>query len=121
MVVDPAGYRISAGEVELSFNPQVLEAIDIQAGALLGSDVILGARQIDNVGGKLRIAVAKVGSIPGTAPPTAQGVLATTQWKVREGVAAQQVSITISFVGLADRSFQDVPGITVSSGTVKVQ
>jgi hypothetical protein len=121
VVVDPAGYRISAGEVELSFNPQVLEAIDIQAGALLGSDVILGARQIDNVGGKLRIAVAKVGSIPGTAPPTAQGVLATTQWKVREGVAAQQVSITISFVGLADRSFQDVPGITVSSGTVKVQ
>jgi len=119
VVVNPQQYGITAGDVELSFDPDVLEAIDIQPGLLMGSDVLMAKRTIDNTNGKLRLATGREGAL--SSIPTTQGTLATAELKVQDGASPQTVTVTISFIGLADQDFLEVAGITTTSATVKVQ
>ncbi len=121
MVIDPQQYGITAGDVELSFDPDVLEAIDIQPGLLMGSDVIMAKRTIDNTNGKLRLAVGREGTLPVWSIPTSEGTFATAELKVQDGASPQTVTVTISLIGLADQNFEDVLGIITSSATVRVQ
>jgi hypothetical protein len=121
VVIDPQQYGITAGDVEISFDPDVLEGIDIQPGLLMGSNVIMAKRTIDNTNGKLRLAVGREGALPVWSIPTSEGTIAEAELKVLDGVSPQTVTVTISFIGLANQNFEDVPGIITSSATVKVQ
>jgi hypothetical protein len=118
--VDPSLYGITAGDVEIFFEPAVFEAIDIQPGDLMGTDVIMGSRKMDNTAGKVSIAVGRVGTIPASSVPTPAGTLATVQIKVKDGVSPRGVSIVITSIGLADQEFSAITSITKSFTRVTI-
>lgn len=120
VVVNPQSYGITAGDVEVTFDPVVFEVTDIQPGNLMGSNVIMGTRQMDNIAGKAHIAVGRVGAIPTSAIPTLTGTLATVQLKVRDGVSPRDATVAIASIGLADQSFNAITGITKSASKVSI-
>lgn len=69
--VEPGQNGISGGEVTVSFDPSLLQAMDIRPGDLLGSDPLVGMKEIDNQGGEVRCALGRVGVTP---IPTSPGV-----------------------------------------------
>ena len=86
----------------------------------MGSDPVTAGRVLDNEEGIVSLAVARVGPISVTAAPLYEGVLATIQWQVAEDVPPIPVFVALDSVGLADENFNDIPNITLGSGTVTI-
>lgn len=112
--VDPGGCGVSGGEINLNFGADAMEIADVEPGGLLGSDPLVGVKQIDNEAGKIRYALARSGP---TTPPTPPGDFATVRFNVKAEGTCQ---LTLSRVGLADESFEDVSGIMLEHGSVSV-
>ena len=104
--VDPGGRGISGGEVDLKFDPRVLEAREIVPGDLLGPEPLFGLKEVDNEKGSLRVALARKGS---TSAPTKPGILITVKFSVAEGAPPGRYEISVEFAGFADEAFNDVP------------
>ena len=120
IVIRPQGRKISAGEVTLSFQPEIFQVLDIQAGNLMGSEPLTAGLVLNNEEGIVSLAAARVGPIPVTEAPLYEGVLATIQWQVAEDVPPIPVFIAVDSVGLADENFNDIPNISLGSGTVTI-
>ncbi len=120
IVIQPQGRKISAGEVVISFQPEIFQVLDVQAGNLMGSEPVTAGRVLDNEEGIVSLAVARVGPIPVTEAPLYEGVLATIQWQVAEDVPPIPVFIALDFIGLADENFNEIPNISLGSGTVTI-
>lgn len=115
--VKPSGLGVSGSEVNLSFNPGVLEAVDIKPGNFLGSSPIVGLQQVDNQGGVVRLALARVGK---TAVPSPSGILATVEFKVLDSATSGTYEIELTKVGLSDENFQDITGFTIQGTSIKI-
>jgi hypothetical protein len=115
--VKPSGWGVSGGEISLTFNPDVLQAVAVEPGGFLGSSPIVGLEQLDNQAGEVRLALARVGE---TEVPSPSGVLAIVAFKVLDSADSEIYEIELTVVGLADEKFQDISGFTIQGTTIQI-
>ncbi|MCX5990869.1 MAG: cadherin-like beta sandwich domain-containing protein [Chloroflexi bacterium] len=115
ILVDPSSYGVSGGEVDVAFNPSAMSAADIVFGDLFGASPLVGSKKIDNTLGTIQYALARDGT---TTVPTAAGKFATITFTA--GSTAGNYAIDITFIGLADDSFNDITGVAITDGSVTV-
>jgi len=116
--VEPGGRGVSSGEIHLSFDSTVMEIVDVEVGDLLGSNPLMGMKQIDNAAGTFGYALARSGSTPTTTPT---GSFATVKLMAKSDAAPGRYTLTVTEASLADESFKDITGIRLQSGTVIVK
>lgn len=115
--VKPVGWGVSAGEINLKFDPSALQATSIEPGDFLGSNPLVGLNEIDNEAGTLGYSLARVGA---TSPPSPPGVFAIIKLKALEVAKSGTYELTLTKVGLADEDFEDIMGIKVQGASIKV-
>jgi hypothetical protein len=103
--VDPHGRGISAGQVVVRFPPHVFSVSLAVPGRLLGGQPLVGARQVDDAEGTVRLAVARQGT---TSIPSEPGAFATIHFLVRDNVRPATYSISLDSIALSDEGFADV-------------
>jgi len=116
--IDPGGKGVSGGEVEVNFNPNIFEVISVNPGDILGPSPLVGLREIDNVKGSIRYAIARVGR---TELPTKPGVFAEIQFKTKFEANTGTYTIELVRIGLADEEFNDITEISIDNGSVEVK
>ena len=115
--VKPSGWGVSGGEINVVFDPNVLQAVAVEPGGFLGSSPIVGLEQLDNQAGEVRLALARVGE---TEVPSPSGVLATVAFKVLDSADSGIYEIELTVVGLADENFQDISGFAVQGAAIQI-
>jgi hypothetical protein len=115
IVVNPNGYGVSGGEVNIAFDPSAISVVDIVFGDLFGANPLVGAKLYDNTLGTAKYAVARQGA---TTPPTSTGIFATITFTAKSKAGTYPISITS--VGLADENFNDLPAAAITNGSVTV-
>jgi len=115
--VIPAGWGVSAAEVQVSFDPTKLEALSIQPGEALGPKTISGAQKIDNDRGTIVYALARQGE---TTAPGVRGVLANLEFRGKSG-ATGNAKIEITGVGLSNENFEKIIGVKYEGAIVAFQ
>ena len=118
VVVEPGLNGVSAGEITLSFDPALLQVVDIEAGDFLGANPAQGPQQIDNVGGQAIYALARVGE---TVSPSTTGTLATIILRVQESGTSPEGSLIFSEVRFTDDKFEFIPNVEAIGGVVEIQ
>jgi len=116
--VDPGSKGISAGEINVTFNSDVFECIDISPGDILGASPLEGVKRIDNAAGFLHYAIARIGR---TEPPTPPGIFAEIRFKVKSEANIGTYTIELLGVGLADEEFKDITNISIGNRLVEVK
>jgi hypothetical protein len=116
--VDPGSKGISAGEINVTFNSDVFECIDISPGDILGASPLEGVKRIDNAAGFLRYAIARIGR---TEPPTPPGIFAEIRFKVKSKANIGTYTIELVGVGLADEEFKDITNISIGNRLVEIK
>lgn len=117
ITVDPDGRGVSGGELNLSFDTDGLTLLKVEAGDLFGADPLVGVETVDNDTGTLTYALARRGE---TTPPTPTSVFAELTFQVSQDAARGSYDLSVTSLGLADESFQDIAGISLGSATVSV-
>lgn len=102
--VAPGSFGISSGEAILSFNANVIEVVDVVPGTLLGSQPLVGFKQIDNLQGTLKVAIARVGSTP---LPSPEGQLAIVKAVIKRNAPSGEHEIGLA-VAIADHQFNSL-------------
>ena len=102
----------------MSFDSKAMQGGQITAGDLLGTNPLVGAQEVDNSGGSVKIALARVGD---TKKPTAAGKLATVTFKVPPTATAGTYKIAITHIGLADEGFNDLENVTGAQVEIAVR
>ena len=110
----PAGWGVSAAEVQVSFDPTKLEALSVEAGGALGTKPLLGTLKIDNDRGTIVYALARLGETP---TPGVRGVLANLEFRAKSG-ATGTAKIELTKVGLSDENFQDITGVKYEGAVI---
>jgi len=114
--VDPKGYGISSGEITLIFNPNILQAIEISQGNLLGDNPLEGIKQIDNVNGIIKYAIARIGSTP---VPTSNGTFAIITFEVKRSATPGCYKLDFS-IEFANENYEKITNIEVKGGEVYI-
>ncbi len=117
IVVRPAGWAVSGCEVVLGYDPAVLAVVDVQPGAFLGADPIVGLKRLDNSAGEMTLVMARTGETAASCPA---GVLATVSLSVRDPAPEGEHPLELVSVGLADSSFQDIEGVPTQGAILYV-
>ncbi|MEM1550302.1 MAG: cohesin domain-containing protein [Candidatus Bathyarchaeia archaeon] len=117
IIVDPGEKGISAVDIILSFNPEILEALSINKGSLLGKNVIELFNEINNTEGVIRYVAARVGP---TIPPTPKEVLITITFRVRQDVEPINTTLIITNIGIADEKNSDIEDIAIGNATISI-
>jgi len=115
--IKPSGWGVSGSEINLAFAPNVLEVVNIKPGTFLGSSPIVGLKRIDNQGGVVKLALARVGKTTVPSPP---GTLATVQFKVLGSASSGNYELELTKVGLADENFEDITNFSVQGTNLKI-
>ncbi len=108
MGIDPRGYGISAGEINLVYGAGIFQIDDVQPGTLLGDDPLVGIRRVDNERGTLTYALSRRGS---TSVPPSSGPFAVVKPTVKEPAPAGTYTILLTKVGLSDQVFRGIASI----------
>lgn len=111
------GYGISAGEILVTFDASSVKVMAVEPGELLGSNPLVGLKNIDNEAGTVKYALARAGS---TSVPTPPGVLAILKLKVLESAKSGTYELTLSKFGLADEKFKDLAGLKTQGASIRV-
>ncbi|MFQ6029381.1 MAG: cohesin domain-containing protein, partial [Dehalococcoidia bacterium] len=102
--VTPMNRGISAAEVEITFDPQIIQVTEIQPGDLLGENPIVGLSAIDNSAGVVRLALARLG--PSVAPASG-GTLARLSLEATETAPSQSGTLLeLSSVQLVNEALE---------------
>ncbi|MEM2148959.1 MAG: cohesin domain-containing protein [Ignisphaera sp.] len=117
VIIDPAEKGISAVDVILSFNPEVLEALNISKGRLLGENVIELFSEINNTAGIIHYVAARVGA---TTPPTPKEILASIVFRVKQNAKPINTTISIARIGIADERIADIEYINTKNVTISI-
>jgi len=120
VAVDPSGKGVSTGSITTSFNASVMQVNSAVAGDLLGTSPIVapGYPKIDNTNGTVETDLSRFGATP---VPTPKGTWAAITFTVNSGAPDGTYDITITSASLANETFVDIPGITITNGTVTVK
>jgi len=114
--VDPKDYGISSGEMILRFNPNILQVIEISRGNLLGDNPLEGIKQIDNVNGIIKYAIARIGSTP---VPTSNGTFAIITFEVKRSATPGCYKLDFS-IEFANENYEKITNIEVKGGEVYI-
>lgn len=117
VAVDPAGKGISAVDLELSFNPSILEALSISRGRLLGEDVIELFSEVNNTTGTIRYVAARIGP---TIPPTPKEILISIDFRVKQNAAPTSAMIVVNRIGISDEKIADVRDLVIRNATIAI-
>lgn len=115
--VRPEDWGVSAGEINLGFEPAIMHVIDLEPGDLLGSDPLVGVSDIDNEAGTLRYALARRGP---TTVATPAGAFVRIRLGVLEGAEGGMYRLTLTKVGLADENFEDIEDLEFEGASIRV-
>lgn len=116
--VEPGKQGVSAGEINLSFDSQVMQVVEVKPGELLGERPLPGILNIDNEAGTLNYSLARIGE---TTAPTPASAFAIVTFQVLEAAKAGDYELTFSGVGLANENFEDIPGVRVKGASIKIK
>ena len=115
--VKPSGWGVSGCEVNLDFDPDVIEALAVEPGTFLGDTPLVGMNRIDNQSGWMTLALARVGV---TSVPSPAGVLATINFKVLDSAKSGSYELDLIKVGLANEDFQDITKFAVQGTIINI-
>ncbi|MDP2948395.1 MAG: cohesin domain-containing protein [Chloroflexota bacterium] len=104
--VGPGVHGVSGGEVIVSFPSAVLEVVSYEPGTLLGSNPIVGARELDPSSGSIRMALARQGA---TTVLTAPGNFMIVRFRVKQGAQVGTYQVSVKTFGLSDERFVALP------------
>lgn len=117
IMVKPSGWGMSGCEINLVFSPDIMGEVDIELGDFLGSNPVIGLKQVNNRDGVVRLALARVGE---TSVPSPPGILATVKFKILDSATSGTYELKLTEIGLADENFQDITGFTVQGASIKI-
>jgi hypothetical protein len=114
--VEPNQKGISGGEINLKFDPEVFEVLEIKAGDFFGKDPLVGIKTIDNKEGTIKYALARKGE---TKVPSQAGIFANLLLKAKNAKTSKS-DLTFSKVGFSDENFHDIKEIKTQGATIKI-
>ena len=115
--VEPGKQGVSAGEINLSFDSQVMQVVEVKPGELLGERPLPGILNIDNEAGTLSYSLARIGE---TAAPTSGATLAIITFQILNSAQPGDYELSFTSVGLANENFEDIPNIQVKGASIKI-
>lgn len=116
VLLDPEGSSIYAAQFSLTFDKNIIEAVSISKGPLLGIDgaaILEGAKVIDNTAGKVSYSLTRSGTGVGIV---SIGTLAEVTFR---GKNAGISPINFADVIIGDTNASEIPG-TTTGGSVTV-
>lgn len=116
--VEPGKQGISAVEINLSFDPQAMQVIEIKPGTLLGEIPLPGILNIDNEAGTLSYSLARIGE---TDAPTPAATFAVITFQILQWAKAGDYELNFPSVGFADEKFEDIPDVQLKGASLKIK
>lgn len=116
--VKPGKQGVSAVEINLSFDPQVVQVIDIKPGTLLGDGPLPGILNIDSEAGTISYSLARIGA---TEAPTPAATFAVITFQVLNSAEGGDYELSPTGVGLANENFEDIQDIRITGASVRVK
>ena len=116
--VEPGKQGVSAVEINLSFEPQAMQVVDVKPGALLGERSLPGILNIDNEAGTVSYSLARIGK---TETPTPTASFAVITFQVLNSAQASDYELSFTSVGLANENFESIQDIRVKGASVKIE
>jgi len=117
-VIPGFGVGISAADVTVSFDVNVLEALSMVEGTLLGDSPLSVMRKINNSEGFVRYAAARQGSTP---VPTQPATLITIRFKVRDNAPQTTTQIIFKDLRLTDQNPQPITEVSLLNASIIIQ
>ena len=102
--VAPGPFGISSGEAILYLDANVFEIVDVVPGTLLGPQPLVGFKQIDQVQGTVKVAIARIGDTP---LPSSEGQLAIVNALIKPNASLGEHEIRLE-IALADHQFNSL-------------
>jgi hypothetical protein len=118
MKVNPVGKGVSAGEINLSFDPQAMQVVEVKPGDLLGERPLPGILNIDNEAGTVSYSLARIGE---TTPPTSGAPFAVITFQILKSAQPGDYNLSFTGVGLANENFEDIRDIQVTGAGIKIK
>ena len=115
--VKPGKQGISAGEINLSFDSQAMQVVEVKLGELLGKRPLAGILNIDNEAGTLSYSLARIGE---TTAPTSDTTFAVITLQILNSAQPGDYELSFTSVGLANENFEDIPNIQVKGASIKI-
>ena len=115
--VEPQKQGISAGEINLSFDSQAMQVVEVKPAELLGERPLPGILNIDNEAGTLSYSLARIGE---TAAPTSGATLAIITFQILNSAQPGDYELSFTSVGLANENFEAIPNIQVKGASIKI-
>ena len=115
--IRPSGWGVSGCEINLSFSSPIMEKAEIEFGDFLGSNPIIGLKQVNNQDGVIKLALARVGETPVPSPP---GILAAVNFRILDSASSGTHQLELTKVGLADEYFQDITDFKIQDATINI-
>jgi len=112
-----AGFGISGAELEVKFDPAVIQVISLSPGDLLGSSPIVAIEEINNSTGYVHYALARRGE---TQASDSAGTLVTLRCTIPNSAPIGNHDVTIKSAILTDEQFQETTSFSIQNGTVKI-
>jgi len=116
--VKPGNQGVSAVEINLSFEPQAMQAVDVKPGVLLGDRPLPGILNIDNEAGTVSYSLARIGE---TKAPTLANSFAVITFQVLNSAQPGDYELSFTGVGLANENFESIQDIRVKGASVKIK
>jgi hypothetical protein len=116
--VQPGKQGLSAVEINLSFEPEVMQVIDIKPGELLGDGPLPGILNIDSEAGTVSYSLARIGA---TEAPTPAATFAIITFQILNSAQGGDYELTLTGVGAANENFEDIKDIRVKGASVRVK
>lgn len=116
--IKPGKQGVSAVEINLSFDPEVMQVIDIKPGTLLGNSPLLGILNIDSEAGTVSYSLARIGE---TKAPTTAANFAIITFQILNSAQGGDYGLTLAGIGLANENFEDIQDIRVKVASVRVK
>jgi len=117
IILDPNGFGISSGEIDLSFDNSMLEVTGLTKGDILGTDALETGTSYDNTDGTIKTVLARLGA---TTPPTSKATWVTINFKVKSDAHAGTTTINITKVDFSDEKFDEITQIETTDGTATI-
>ncbi len=116
VTVDPAGISVNGVQMNLKFDPTVVQLNSVVIGNFLGNNPIQFNNNIDNTNGNLVLAYTVAGGNPAV---TTSGTYATLNFKVNSNAPAGTSTLDLTMAKLSNAS-GNIPGVMANDGTVTV-
>jgi len=116
--VKPGKKGVSAVEINLSFDPRVMQVIDIKPGTLLGDSPLPGILNIDSEAGTVSYSLARIGA---TEAPTPAVTFAIITFQILNSAQGGDYELTLTGVGAANENFEDIKDIRITEASVRVK